>query len=759
MKHDTTISFRYQLSVLVTLLITLAIVLIVTLLHNRETIGQAQQRELNQLYRSLLTYVDANGTLGEALSTLVASVPEVQQAYDTQDREILKRTFLPGFEKLKKDYGVKQMQFHLPPATSLLRLHKLEKFGDDLSGFRYTILEVNEKHKPVKGIESGVAGLGIRGVVPVNSGGRHLGSLEVGMSLDKAFIDSFKQLYDADVTIYLRDGDKFKTYATTLEGIELIPEADLSAAADGTAVLHELHNGKTHVATYGNVLKDFSGKTIGVVALGIDADYYDEQLAELRNYMLVLGFIALLIGAGVAWLSARAIVKPIHRLSESLANISEGEADLTQRLQITGVCELAEMADHFNHFVARIQDTIGAVVNSTARLAQIVDDFSSAATQTNLGMQQQELQTAQIATAMNEMSSTVHEVAKNTTLAATSATEADHEAESGQKEVNATVNSINELAHHVDRASEVIGQLDKDSAEISKILDVIRGIADQTNLLALNAAIEAARAGEQGRGFAVVADEVRTLAQRTQKSTEDIRGMIDHVQKGASEAVQVMDEGHKRAQASVDQAARAGQALESITHAVDNITSMSTQIATASEEQSTVAEDINKNVHSITQVAQETAAGAAHIAQDAEQLAQLVEELNRQVGVFKIGCGKGQDFSKAKSAHLAWRVKLRGFLDGREAMTLQQAVSEHDCVFGKWYYGEGLANYGDIAEMQEIEKPHQELHRLIKQIIQYKESGKIAEAEEAFKRVGPLSENIVSLIDRIEHKLAETEKN
>ncbi|WP_430523258.1 methyl-accepting chemotaxis protein [Pseudomonas granadensis] len=242
----------------------------------------------------------------------------------------------------------------------------------------------------------------------------------------------------------------------------------------------------------------------------------------------------------------------------------------------------------------------------------------------------------QVATAVQEMTATAQDVARNATQAAQAASHADQAATQGMQIVRDTSNSIGVLAREIGKAVEVVQTLAKDSENINAILTAIRGIAEQTNLLALNAAIEAARAGEQGRGFAVVADEVRNLAQKTQQATEEIQSMIQQLQQGTRDVVRVMEDSQNRTDESVQHAAKAAEALETITHAVSVINDMNTQIASAAEEQSAVADDINRNVINIGQVANEVAGGADESSSASAGLTKLAEQQRRLINQFKV---------------------------------------------------------------------------------------------------------------------------
>jgi len=372
-------------------------------------------------------------------------------------------------------------------------------------------------------------------------------------------------------------------------------------------------------------------------ALGFLESELQQRLAEHRRQMvlLVVALIAvfLLIGYlyGGFYVSTRSTLKSLGRVMDKVAS-----GDMTASFKAQTSDELGELGQVFNGTVVKIHDLIQRVGLTVVEVERQADRVEVVSGESNQAVAGQRSQIEQVATAMNQMSATAQEVARSAAAAVDSAHSVNEETVSGRELVESQVGSIQRLAGEIDQSVLVINQLASDSQSISRVLDVIKGIAEQTNLLALNAAIEAARAGEQGRGFAVVADEVRNLAKRTQQSTEEIEQMIARLQGGVGAAVKAMSASHRMADGTVDESGRVQRALENILGAVGMIVDQNQQIAAAAEQQTAVAHDIDQNIVQINQAGERTAEGASQTERASRELSELVGDLKQLIGAFRV---------------------------------------------------------------------------------------------------------------------------
>ncbi len=354
----------------------------------------------------------------------------------------------------------------------------------------------------------------------------------------------------------------------------------------------------------------------------------------LRNSLYAIVGVTLLFFAYMSMAYHMVLNKGLSEFTSALHRMGEG--DMTVRMNLKNTDEMKIIGVEFNHMIEKFEALVQQISSATTQLAAASEEMNTVASNSSNNIATQSSETEQVATAMNQMTATVQEVANNASSAAGAATNADNEAKGGKEIVLQTSNAIQQLATSVEQSAEVIHQLETDSDNIGTVLDVIKSIAEQTNLLALNAAIEAARAGEQGRGFAVVADEVRTLASRTQESTNEIQDMIEKLQTGSRNAVAVMEQGRTQAQSGVEQAKEAAESLEAITRAVGTINEMNTMIASAAEEQTSVADEMNRSIISISQLSQDTAGATEQTASASNELSKLSSQLDSLVNQFKL---------------------------------------------------------------------------------------------------------------------------
>ena len=383
-------------------------------------------------------------------------------------------------------------------------------------------------------------------------------------------------------------------------------------------------------------LEDLGDQMLASVAkvVSLQGAQRDAEASASRTLLSIVAAIALVAGVLAAWTMTRQIIVPLRQTLTAAGRIAKG--DLSHDLGVERRDEMGQLQQSMQTMTLSLRELIRGIGDGVIQLASAAEQLSAVTEQTSAGINDQKLETDQVATAVNQMSATVQEVANSAQLASDAAAHADQQARNGDGVVGEAIDQIEHLAREMGNSTQAMNMLKQESGKIVGVLDVIKSVSQQTNLLALNAAIEAARAGEAGRGFAVVADEVRSLAQRTQESTEEIEELIAALQNGTQQVASTLDASRTLTDNTVDLSRRAGAALEQITRTVASIQDMNRAIATASEEQSVVAEQINRNIMSVRGISEQTATASEETAASSVELARLGSQLKALVGKFRV---------------------------------------------------------------------------------------------------------------------------
>lgn len=518
-------------------------------------VDRADQRELRGHYEALLSDLRQEARRAAAMSAVVASMPPVQQAMAGGDRAALMGFFEAGFAGLKSAYGVEQFQFHTAPATSFLRVHQPEKFGDDLSGFRATVVQANATDKPVLGLEGGVAGLGIRGVVPIDLAGKQLATVEFGLSFGQPFFIQFKQLRHIDIAFYLPGKDGFKTFGGTLEGSSFFTAIDYRTAGRGDFLVRTGTLAGRPIAALLGPINDFSGTPIGAVELVMDNTDYVRSIHQARGLALGVAAVGLFVATLVGWMLARGIARPIQIMTDAMRRLASGDLQIIvpQRRRDD---EVGRMADAIEVF--RVNAVERARLEAAQRSALASDKTAALLGMAGKIESETEAAVALISGLTNALAATADNLRGSSgrtdasaQSAAAGAALALGNAQAVARGAELLADSIRGIGLQVSQSSQVIDRavtagsetrttiatLNQEVERIGAATGMISEIAARTNLLALNATIEAARAGDAGKGFAVVASEVKQLAAQTARATEEIDRHIAQVRSATGASV------------------------------------------------------------------------------------------------------------------------------------------------------------------------------------------------------------------------------
>jgi methyl-accepting chemotaxis protein len=637
---------------IITLTLTIIVFLIIflfgtNLIGQRNTLNLTEDRSATIQNKTFWKLVDKDAKAMEKIIQVLLTDSSLIDTFLSKDREKLYQEISPVFQKIKSEFGITHLYFIDPNGSVFLRAHKKESFGDNLT--RATYLQAKESKKIGKGIEMGKNFFSLRVVMPIIRNGSTLGYLELGEELDN-FITDFKQLTGSEIGIWLTE-DYVKT--KSLEGLFDQTNgwsASMSSAlniqqrffeANGESITTNEHTNiklkeSNQLYSYHTFpFEDAFGDPAGVILITSDITNVFQVLKTLTFWVTIISIILLVALGGIAYFISKGIAKPIVSAANTLVYATDNN-DLTIMLESTGSPEIRTLTQKTNNYIFLLRQIMSEVSNTAAQLKNSSTLLSASSKNTCNLVSQQNQEIQNVANLIQNINQNMMNAAENAKNTAEYAQKADLESTNGQKVVHETIDAIHALSENIDQTFNAINQLRSDSKDISSILEVINGVAEQTNLLALNAAIEAARAGEQGRGFAVVADEVRTLAQRTQQSTIEIEKMIAALEKGSDQAQSSILLSRESTLNTVEQTKSTENALSDITKTVANIKTMNENMAVSFNEQTSLSENLKTIIDMINKLSEDSKNQTSDIAQASKEVAQLGKQLDSWITRFKI---------------------------------------------------------------------------------------------------------------------------
>ncbi len=649
----------------VSIVSAIILILIITILTFNSTINiqkvisQLESSETKNISIGLNNEIKNQFDLLGIGNTPIINNQEILKAFANRDRETLANLTLPLMKQLEEQ-GVKQFQFHLPNATSFFRVHSPEEFGDDLSSFRHTVVKANNEQTIVEGLEGGVAGVGFRYVVPLSYNGSSIGTVELGMGITEGLLEKFQENYSGNWTLYAIENESSQFMLSTgKEKESSIPKENINKLLNGEEI--EYLDNTTKILAF--PLTDFSGKVKWYLESEID---YTAMITQKNSYLytiLLAGIIISFIGLAIVFLFLRQILKPLSIISSDVEQIADGNLTIEPKIY-TSKDEIGILSSSFHKMTSNLKSLILGIQQKAQELSQNATSISHNALESedetneivrsiasiNDNTQQVKVACDETAKAVTQISQGIVRVADNTANIAEATNTMNDVTTQGSSSVQSAIEQMETIQQHSIEFANIIGELKVDSDEIGQIMQLITGIAEQTNLLALNAAIEAARAGEAGKGFAVVADEIRKLADQTSNSASKVRTLIDEIQTKTEVAVQSMESSSTEIQEGTQLISKVGTLFTTIQHAVQNLSTDLDDLSALSEQMSAGSEEVTASIQEIASMSVHSADSSSHVtvASDAQlatiaeialatkALTNMSQELENNVNIFKV---------------------------------------------------------------------------------------------------------------------------
>jgi methyl-accepting chemotaxis protein len=633
---------------------------------------QAAEQQLALLAKFVEGRIAAESQRAVIVAQALAGNTAVAQAFAARDRDALARMLVPGFASLKAEHGVDQMHFHTPEAVSFLRVNSPTKFGDDLTTFRKAVVVVNSTRKPAFGLEMGTSGLGIRGIVPVMYDGKHIGSVEVGLTFGETMFQRFKQSSGADVAFFLKTDKGFESYASTFAAPPFFTPAQFAAAMDGASPVMQTTLDGIERAVQLSPVRDFGGTAIGVHVLALDRTAFIAAVDTARNWSMAIGAVMLILTIMAAWFMHHNIAVPIRRIGDVLMALARGDKNVdipyTERADEVGGNARAAQAFHAN--IVRVERLEGERRDAEAAMAaerveaeqravlereaaaeqheaagknamhrvlrefesavgSIIDQVSSSATELEATAETLATTARSTQDLSNNVASSSEEASTNVEAVASASEELTASVQEIRTQVQASSDIAARAVAQARETDQRVGELSKAAARIGDVVKLITAIAEQTNLLALNATIEAARAGDAGKGFAVVAQEVKALAAQTAKATGEIGSQIAGIQTATGESVTAIKE-------IGGTIAHISQIAAAIAQAVDQQGIATTEIARNVHEAARGTTCVSGSIADVDRHAVETGAAATQMLSAAQSLSQDSNHLKSEMENFLV---------------------------------------------------------------------------------------------------------------------------